>query len=96
MAFPFTAAPSGGHPGLCWQAAQPASCSSTHLLLSDLPGRDVGAKLLQRVDDLAPRAHRDRTGEDSVQRVDAGILGKEDGGQVVSKEAAEGGSGQMG
>lgn len=73
-------------PGLCCQRAlagcsRSASCCSTHLVLNDLPGRDVGAKLLQRVDDLAPRADRDHTVEDSVQRVDAGILGKQDGGR---------------
>ncbi|KAK5879648.1 hypothetical protein CesoFtcFv8_022745 [Champsocephalus esox] len=55
-----------------------SSCCSAHLLLSDLKGRSVDAKLLQREDDLASRAHRNRTVQQNVQMVDAGILGAEE------------------
>lgn len=65
-------------PGSSWLTA--ASCCPAHLVLGDLPGRRVHAKLLQRVDDLAPRADGDGTVEDEIQMVDAGILGAEEGG----------------
>lgn len=51
-----------------------------HLVLGDAPGGDVGAKLLQRVHDLAPWADGDGAVQDGVQVVDAGILGAEEEG----------------
>ena len=64
-----------------------ASCCCAHLVLGDLPGGGVDAKLLQRVDDLASRADRDRAVEDKIQMVDAGILGAEEEGRMsVSSE----------
>lgn len=87
LAFTLTAAPSGGHPG--------HPCS-THLVLSDLTGRDVGAQLLQWVDDLVPWADRDHAVEDSVQRVDTGILGGEDRLTVSQPPTRGGGGGSLG
>lgn len=67
-----------------------ASCCRAHLVLGDPPGRGVDAKLLQRVDDLAPGADRDRAVEDQIQMADAGILGgeeeEEEGAMSVRKE----------
>lgn len=87
LAFTLTAAPSGGRLGhLC----------STHLVFGDLAGRDVGAQLLQWVDDLAPWVDRDHAVEDSVQRVDAGILGGEDRSTVSQPPTRRGGGGSLG
>lgn len=47
-----------------------------HLVLCELPGWAVDAKLLQRVDDLLPGSNRDCAVQDRVQRVDAGGLRK--------------------
>ena len=100
--FPFETAPSSGHINtlLCplglqliyipWQAASlSASCCCAHLVLGDPPGRGVDAKLLQRVDDLASRADRDRAVEDKVQMVDAGILGAEEKGTMSASYEGE-------
>lgn len=66
-----------------WQAASlSASCCCAHLVLGDLPGRGIDAKLLQRVDDLASWTDGDRAVEDKIQMVDAGILGAEEEGTV--------------
>ena len=59
-----------------------ASCCCAHLLLRDPPGWGVDAKLLQRVEDLASWADGNRTVEDRIQMVDAGILSEEEEGTV--------------
>lgn len=103
-AFPFETAPSSGQINtlLCPLCQQPsanlhslagctlsASCYCAHLVLADLPGRGVDAKLLQRVDDLASRADRDRAVEDKAQMVDAGILGAEEEGTMSASSERE-------
>lgn len=66
-----------------------ASCRRAHLVLGDLPGWGVDAKLLQRVDDLASRADGDRAIEDEIQMVDAGILGAEEEGMMSASSGRE-------
>lgn len=92
----FKAAPSSGHLRFLAGRSRSASCCETHLVLGDLPGRDVVAKLFQWVDDLAPWADRDHTVEDRVQMVDAGILEKENRGMLsVKRLKREGRAGRV-
>lgn len=69
--------------------SQSASCCCTHLLLCDLPGWGVDAKLLQPVDDLASGANGDRAVEDESQMVDTGILSAEEEGTVSVRSERE-------